>query len=236
MTTPELAIVIPVYNEQENLVRVFEEWRAALKKARVAARIIFVDDGSRDRSSEVLRGIQSAQPELVTVLRQDNAGHGAACRNGYARAVESGAEWILQIDSDGQCDPIYFPEFWNRRTRADCVFGLRRSREDGLLRYTLSRLATRAASVAAGGEIKDLNVPYRLVRRNTLQEALRRIPEAIDMQNAALTVVLSRMPNLRWEHVPIRFRDRMGGSSTLHPMRMARMGRQMLRDLRKLRP
>ena len=236
MTAPDLAIVIPVYNEQENLARVFEEWRVALQKEGVAARLIFVDDGSRDRSSEVLRGLQSAQPDLVTVLTQDNAGHGAACRNGYARALECGAEWVLQIDSDGQCDPIYFPEFWNRRTRADCVFGLRRTREDGLLRYTLSRLATRLASVAAGGKVRDLNVPYRLMRREPLQEALCRIPATIDMQNAALTVVLSRMPNLRWEHVPIRFRDRMGGSSTLHPMRMARMGRQMLRDLRELRP
>ncbi len=125
-------------------------------------------------------------------MDKPNAGHGLACRTGYELAVARAAAWTLQVDSDGQCDPRYFAEFWQSRAEADVIFGLRTTRDDGFLRVLVSGGCRLATSLLSGVDLKDANVPYRLVRTGALQQALTRIPSDFDMQNVALTLALKR--------------------------------------------
>ena len=163
-----------------------------------------------------------------------NAGHGRACRTGYELAVARGAEWTLQIDSDGQCDPQYFAAFWNSREDADVVFGMRKTRDDGFSRVLISSACRLGTSLLAGMDLKDANVPYRLIRTRALQGALARIPADFDMQNVALTLALKRDRRLRWNYVPIHFRDRQGGTNSINIRRILGMGFTLVTNLHKI--
>lgn len=231
----ELAVVMPVYNEEANIETVLNEWMAELSRLDISFSILAVNDGSRDGTGAALKRQAERFPVQVIAIDKTNAGHGRACRAGYDRAVQGGAAWTLQIDSDGQCDPRFFAAFWQERDEADCVFGLRTSRDDGPLRSLVSGLCRLATSALTGIDLKDANVPYRLVRTAVMAQALARIPEDFDMQNVALTATLKRDRSLRWKYVPIHFRDRQGGTNSINLRRIAAMGWQLMRTFHRIR-
>lgn len=228
-----LAVVIPVYNEAENLPAFAVEWLPALCSLETPFVIWFVDDGSTDASSSILQALALAHPEHVRAVRQENAGHGAACRRGYEEALAEGADWVLQVDSDGQCDPAYLREFWRKRAEAACVFGDRRTRGDGWHRSLVSRICSGLVALRCGISVGDANVPYRLMDARVLARALQRIPPDFGLQNIALTVILRRS-RVTWHFVPIRFRARAGGTNSINLRRIALMGWRMLGELGRL--
>jgi len=231
-----LAIVIPVYNETATIRTVVSEWTEALAKLQIDHQFILLNDGSTDTTLGVLRELEASAPAQIVVVDKPNAGHGRTCRLGYDAAVASPAvEWILQIDSDGQCDPSYFEMFWSKRENADCIFGKRVKRDDGFARTITSKLCKLGASVLCGRSLEDPNVPYRLLRRPILDKVLQRIPSSFNIHNVALTYVLKKTPGIRWEFVPIRFRERQGGNNSINLLNVTHWGLDMLLELRKLK-
>jgi dolichol-phosphate mannosyltransferase len=231
-----LAIVVPVYNESATIERVIGSWMQQLDKQGVDYQFIILNDGSSDSTIEVLKRLEATHPKRIIVVDKTNSGHGRTCRLGYDAAVASThVEWILQIDSDGQCDPAYFPEFWMQRDNADCVFGKRVQRDDGPARALTSRLCRLGATLLSGRDMTDPNVPYRLIRRDTMANALKRIPASFNIHNVALTFILKKTSDIRWAYVPIRFRERQGGSNSINLMNVAHWGTDMLLELRRLK-
>lgn len=230
-----LVVVMPVYNEEANIESVVTEWSAALVK--IIPRFVFVvvNDGSRDQTQQILERLESVVPDRLVVVRKPNSGHGNSCRVGYDIAAASKCEWVLQIDSDGQCDPAYFKAFWDESAQADCIFGERRSRDDGVMRVLTSKICRWGASIVCGANLRDPNVPYRLMRQNVLKDALALIPPGFNIHNVALTYVLKKMNAIRWRHIPIHFRDRQGGSNSINLLNVSQWGVDMLLELRKLR-
>lgn len=231
----DLVVVMPIYNEEANIRNVVTEWSAALDAVGADYQMVLLNDGSRDGTLAVLRELEQADPKHLIVVDKPNAGHGRTCRLGYDIAVASSAGWVLQLDSDGQCDPAYFHEFWSARAEADCVMGLRRQREDGWARTATSQVCRVGASALAGVDLRDPNVPYRLIRREVLAEALRRVPTGFNVVNVAVTYVLKKLGNYRWRYVDIVFRDRQGGTNSIDVARVAQWGAEMLLDLRRIR-
>jgi glycosyltransferase involved in cell wall biosynthesis len=231
-----LVVVIPVYNEAETIEGVVTEWSATFNALGIVHQFLLLNDGSKDGTLKVLKRMQENDPEHLVVVDKPNAGHGRTCRLGYSAAVEApGVEWVFQIDSDGQCDPAYFPDFWAQREAADCVFGQRIKRDDGQLRALTSKICKLGATVLGGRDMVDPNVPYRLMRKKTLSKAITKIPASFDIHNVALTFILKQSPEVRWAYVPIRFRDRQGGSNSINLLNVAHLGTSMLFDLAKLR-
>jgi dolichol-phosphate mannosyltransferase len=231
MNQPELIAVTPVYNEETNIATVISEWLQAFSRERIDARLLAVNDGSRDNTLSILQELQSQFPNQLLVIDKPNSGHGRTCRFGYEAALQQDAPWILQIDSDGQCDPAFFPLLWAKRQEADCVFGLRVTRDDGVVRNVVSKACSVLTSAVTGENLKDANVPYRLMRRPALENALRSVPGDFEIQNVALTLALKRNKALRWAYVPIRFRARQGGTNSINLPKIARMGFRMLRQI-----
>src|ERR1700730_8227323 len=228
MNSAELVAVMPVYNEEANIAPVITEWLAAFGREGINARLLAVNDGSRDNTLSILQKLQTQFPDQLLVLDKPNSGHGRSCRVGYEAALQHNAPWILQIDSDGQCDPEFFPAFWANRNEADCVFGLRVTRGDGIVRKIVSKAASILTSLVTGRDLKDANVPYRMMKRAALEKALPSVPKNFDLQNIALTLALKRNPTLRWAYVPIRFRARQGGTNSINLPKIAKMGFRML--------
>lgn len=234
MKTADLVIVMPVYNEAANIESVVTEWLRQFDQLEISFEMLVINDGSKDDTAAILQALAEKFPGVVVPVNKVNAGHGRACRTGYELAVKRAAPWTFQIDSDGQCDPCYFSTFWQARNDADCVFGLRTTRDDGLSRVLISAACRFLTSMLCGVDLKDLNVPYRLMRTSALEKALAKIPEDFDMQNVALTLALKRNAALRWNYVPIHFRDRQGGTNSINVRRILAMGWELLTNLHRI--
>ena len=233
-TAPELAVVMPIYNEAANIADVLREWFGCLD--RVAPDFVFfaINDGSKDNTATVLDSLSGQLGSRVRVVNKPNSGHGRSCREGYELALAAGAEWVFQIDSDGQCDPKFFESLYQERRGRDCVFGYRRTRDDGFGRMLITRSYRLLLWGLTGAFMRDANVPYRLIRASALRTALGRVPPDVDLQNIALTISLKRQSDLRWKDLPIHFRARQGGENSINYHKIAKMGARFLRDFRRI--
>jgi len=230
----ELALVMPVYNEAAAVGAVLDEWTAALDALGVSYRLLVLDDGSTDDTPQRL-AVAAARLPRVEVIRKPNTGHGQTCIAGYRAAIERGAAWVFQVDSDGQCDPQYFPAVWALRERHPAVFGYRRSRDDGAARTLISQVTRAVTSAASGVPVRDPNVPYRLVRADVLSAAIVGFPGDFHLANILLTVILTAGLGRRMGYVPIGFRDRHGRPATVRLFGFAREGKRLAQALWRTR-
>jgi dolichol-phosphate mannosyltransferase len=231
---PELAVVMPIYNEAANISVVLREWFNCLGK--VAPRFVFfaINDGSTDQTAAILASLADQLGSRLRAINKINSGHGRSCRDGYELALDESAPWVLQIDSDGQCDPAFFEAFYQNRSGYDCIFGYRRTRDDGVGRVMISFCCRFLLWLTTGTYLKDPNVPYRLMRSHALRTALRCIPADFALQNIALTFALKKGQNLRWKHFPIHFRARQGGENSINYRKIVAMGLNLLRDFSRI--
>ena len=129
----KLYIVIPAYNEEANIETVVRQWHAVAQSTGPDSRLVVVNDGSRDGTADRLEALAAELPALIP-LTKPNGGHGPACLYGYHYALEAGADYVFQTDSDGQTLPEEFGEFWRQRAGYDLVIGHRAHRQDGFSR------------------------------------------------------------------------------------------------------
>jgi glycosyltransferase involved in cell wall biosynthesis len=232
--SPELQVVVPVYNEEHCINSVLEEWITELDRSGADYNIMLLDDGSTDRTSAMLEDWKNKSiNNRIRVQRHDNRGHGQTCLEGYRLACDLGAEWLLQIDSDGQCDPHYFAELWTKRHGHDVVYGLRTKRQDGWKRVMASMLVRNVVRLASGVDCIDANVPYRLMRTENLRPLVDSISADFDLANIALAVQIKRA---KWREaaVPIAFRPRSCGEPSVPLSRFAGKACELVVQLRRL--
>jgi dolichol-phosphate mannosyltransferase len=206
-----LAVVMPVYNEEASVGAVVNEWMRALDALGEPFALLALDDGSGDGTLRVLDELRDGFPERVIVSTHANRGHGQTCLEGYRRASRLGARYVLQIDSDGQCDPRFLPALWNLRSQYTVVYGMRTRRDDGMARVAMSRALRALLRVRFKVDCPDANVPYRLMRTADVIDAVNAIPATVDLANVALAVLLASNPACTHGFVPIAFRRRYAG-------------------------
>jgi glycosyltransferase involved in cell wall biosynthesis len=179
-----LAVVIPIYNEQDNLIPLLRDWQPVFQKAAIPYQVILIDDGSTDQSLRLLQEMQLNDPTL-TVITQPNAGHGPAILRGYHQALD--AEWVFQIDSDHQLDPAAFRDLWNNRDRYDLLLAQRVDKDASPGRRLISGISQKIVHGLFGTAVDDVNSPYRLMRAERLREALQKIPARSFAPNVLIT-------------------------------------------------
>jgi len=224
----ELWIVMPVYNEEESLPGVFCEWLPILRATASTFTLCVLNDGSKDSTLKILREMEAIIPELY-VVDKSNSGHGQTCLCGYYLALSKDAKWILQIDSDGQCDPRFFPKFWAARTHYPVIYGYRKVRDDGLKRFLISRIVSIVTWMGAGTWVRDPNVPYRLMRYEALAKLVNQIPSNFHLVNILLAAFQEREYGIHW--VDIHFRQRSRGVSSVKAYSIAVQGYQLFKQL-----
>jgi dolichol-phosphate mannosyltransferase len=211
MTQLDLAVIIPTYNEGRVARLVVEEWFKALQKLEIKNFILFlVDDGSTDDTAEIVSSAKVPDENLM-ICSKPNSGHGKSCIWGYAKALSCSPKWILQIDSDFQCDPKYFKDFWLNKKDHEVIYGFRKTREDGISRLIISRIISIFVFLSTFKYCRDPNVPYRMFSKNALSKVIDKTYE-IDLSNMLLTYRVISNKKIFW--IDINFRDRMQGKST----------------------
>jgi len=230
---PELLVVMPVYNESASLNHVLGGWLAELDANGCDYRLLAIDDGSTDGTLALLTRWRDDHPERMEVRSRGNRGHGQTCLEGYREAVARGIPYVLQIDSDGQCDPAFFGGFWTKRTDFDVVYGQRR-RADGFRRILASWVLRRMLRIAFLTDCVDANVPYRLMRTTACARTFQSIPGDFFLANVALSVLLKRNPGIRHGVVPIRFLERTGGEPSVPFTKFALKAFELFRQLKSL--
>lgn len=227
-----LYIVIPAYNEEENIRQVVEDWYPVVDRQSGESRLVIVNDGSRDNTLNVLKGMQADRPKLI-VLDKENGGHGSTILFGYHYALEHGAEYVFQTDSDGQTFASEFDQFWNERARYDMLIGYRNHREDGFSRIVVTKVLKMVIRMCFHVRVTDANTPYRLMKASVLREEIGLVPENFFLSNVLITVLFTRhLRSIRY--IPITFRPRQGGVNSINLKRIFKIGRQSLKDFREL--
>jgi len=230
----EIMVVMPVFNEEGCMEAVLEEWTKELKRSGLDYGLLLLDDGSTDRTSAILaRWAREREGERIEIISRANRGHGQTCLEGYRRAAAQGAPWVFQIDSDGQCDPSFFPAVWEERHAHDVVYGRRARRRDGWKRVLASSLVRLTVKLATGADCVDANVPYRLMSTANLRPLVESIPSEFDLANIALAVQIQRA-GWREASVPIVFRPRAGGEPSVPLSRFAHKAIELFSQLRRL--
>ena len=157
-----VSIVVPVYNESENLQLAYEEIQSVMDSARWPYDIVFVDDGSTDGSKAILKSL-AEDPRVKVVLLRRNFGQTAAMHAGIQHA---GGDYIVTIDGDLQNDPADIPSMLEKLEEDyDLVFGWRADRQDKFLSRKLpSMLANKLISSVTGFKINDLGCTLKAIR------------------------------------------------------------------------
>ena len=166
---PDLSVVIPVYNEEENLPLLWEELRSVLEGLGLAVEVIFVDDGSRDGSPEIVRGLREADPRVRLVRLKSHAGETAATDAGLKAAL---GRWVVVMDADLQNDPADIPTLLGYLDRWDAATGWRQERAHGddWRRRVASRIANRVRNWLSDETIQDSGCTFRAFRRECLRD------------------------------------------------------------------
>jgi glycosyltransferase involved in cell wall biosynthesis len=207
----ELILVMPVYNEEGCITPVVDSWRETLAGLAADYELLVLDDGSTDRTAEALAAYKD--DPRVTVVRKPNSGHGPTILAGYRRAVEMG-EWVFQCDSDGEMRAEDFHRLWRIREGYDALFGIRTGGRAGLDRRFISMISRAVSRTLFGSRVTDVNVPYRLMRGETLRAAIARIPDDAFAPNIIISGALSAA-GARIANVPVPRHPRAAGKGSL---------------------
>jgi dolichol-phosphate mannosyltransferase len=172
MQNAELAVVIPVYNESKSIIKLFTDWQKIFSENNIPHHFIFVNDGSTDDSLIKLNQLAFAHKN-ITILNQENSGHGPAILNGYKAALLY--TWVFQIDSDHQYSSHPFLEMWNKKNDYNFLIAQRQDINSTLTRKIISFICSCIVKIFMSNKISDINSPYRLINASILKDFLLRI-------------------------------------------------------------
>jgi len=203
----DLTIVVPIYNEEECLPEVLTELRDALDAGQVGTwEVVAVDDGSRDRSAEIIARLAGEDPRFRLLRFVKNCGQTAAFDAGFRAA--RGAR-VGMMDGDGQNDPRDFPRLLRamREQGTDMMCGVRARRQDSLVRKISSKIANGVRNWATGETVTDVGCSIRVFKR----ECLERLKLFEGMHRFFPTLV--KMEGYTIGEIPVNHRPRTRGTS-----------------------
>ena len=215
--TPDLSVVFPVYNEEENVPILLGEITRALEGKGWTYEIVAVDDGSSDRSLGILRESRSTYPMLRVLALDKNSGQTAALDAGWRAAR---GKFVVSLDADLQNDPADIPAMMRRLddTRSDMVIGVRVNRQDTFARRMQSKIGNGVRNWITRDRITDTGCSLKLVRR----EAIDGVRLFTGMHRFLPTLV--RMQGYQVVEMPVNHRPRRFGVSKYGAMNRAFRG------------
>ncbi len=224
----QLYIIIPAYNEEENIQTVIEDWYQIVGHCGPDSRLVIVNDGSTDHTLEIVRRCAEDKPQLLALTKK-NGGHGSSVLYGYRYAISRQADYIFQTDADGQTMSGEFAAFWQLRKQYDMVIGWRKNREDGFSRVIVTRMLKLLIRLCFGVSVTDANTPFRLMKTDTLRRYIHLVPKDFHLANVLISVIYAKR-HCKVQYIPITFRPRQGGVNSINMKRIIRIGAKAVRE------
>ena len=228
-----LYLVMPAYNEEENIEEVVRAWYPVLEGKDEASRLVIADSGSTDGTHRILEALREEYPKLE-ILSDTGKQHGPKVIALYDYAIKSGADYIFQTDSDGQTDPEEFGAFWNLRERYAGIFGFRKERGDGKIRAFVERVVCLLLGLYFRVSVPDANAPFRLMRADTVAKYLPRMAPDYNLPNIMMTTFFAYYGEpIRFRK--ITFRPRQAGVNSVNVRKIVGIGWKALGDFHAFR-
>ena len=231
----KLYIIIPAYNEEENIESLIKDWYPVIEKynGNGEARLVIINDGSKDNTYEILKKYDKKKP-LLKALTKENGGHGPTVLYGYRYALNNNADYIFQTDSDGQTVPEEFDYFWSCRKDYDAILGDRRNRQDGSSRKFVENTLRLILRLVFGIKVPDANAPFRLMKKEILKKYINRMPQDFNLPNVMLTTYFAYYKE-KILFSKVTFRPRQGGKNSINVKKIIKIGCKALVDFRHLK-
>ena len=202
--TPELSVILPVYNEESCVADTIRELAGLLRTLSGGHEILAVDDGSTDGTPAILKALREELPVLRVITLSPNAGQSAAFGAGFRAA--RGAT-IVTMDADGQNDPASIPALLEALKECDAVCGFRAQRQDTAAKRWGSRLANRVRQAVLHDGIVDTGCTLKAFRRWVVQDL------AMWKGMHRFLPVLAQMKGATIRQIPVPHRPRTAGQS-----------------------
>lgn len=217
-----LYIVMPAYNEEDNIEDVVKAWYQILEGKDSASRLVVADSGSTDNTHEILVGLQRDFP-LLDVISDTDRYHGPKVIALYDYAINNGADFIFQTDSDGQTNPEEFHYFWELREKYTGIFGNRTHRGDGASRAFVEKVVCLLLKCFFGVSVPDANAPFRLMRTDVVKKYLKILPWDYNIPNIMITTFFV-FYNEKTTFETISFKPRQGGKNSINALKIVKIG------------
>ena len=210
--------MIPTYNEASNIKTVIGD---VLNCGVSDIEVLVVDDNSPDGTYKIVEEISKTNPKVHLLLRKEFKGRGYAGKDGFLKAVEMGAKYVVEMDGDGSHDPKYIKNFRAAIENCDVVIGSRyvnggKDEERTLLRKLISNFSRRYLSFVLGVKIQDPTSGYRMFKSEVLKTFANNLA-ANDPFIVSEVLYYLRKNKFIIKEEPIEFLSRISGQSKLRP-------------------
>ena len=228
----KIYFVMPAYNESSNIELVIAQWHPIVQRCGKDSRLVIANDGSKDDTFELMKSLQTKYPQFIP-LDKPNSGHGATVLFLYRYAIEQGADFVFQTDSDGQTNPEEFGQLFENRENYDFQIGSRIGRQDGFSRVIVTKTLKFVVWLMFGVWVEDANTPFRLMNVSRLKPIMEVIPQDFFLSNVAISAIAVKWHE-RCKWWPITFKPRQGGVNSINLKRILKIGWKALGDFREL--
>lgn len=196
--------------------------------------LAIANDGSKDDTYEVMLSMKKngAYP-FFEPLTKENGGHGQTVLYLYRYALEHGADYIFQTDSDGQTDPKEFWQMFENRHNYDFQIGYRQGRQDGTSRVFVTKTLRLVVWLMFHEWVTDANTPFRLMQKDKLKAIMDVIPQDYFLCNVAISAIAVKW-HYKIKFYKITFKPRQGGVNSINMKRIFKIGWKALGDFRKI--
>jgi glycosyltransferase involved in cell wall biosynthesis len=230
--------VMPAYNESENIKETVNQWYPIIEKINAnpdcQAFLAIANDGSKDDTyHKMLTLKQRSGMSYFEPLDKPNGGHGQTVLYLYRYAIENGADYIFQTDSDGQTNPKEFWQMFECRHNYDFQIGYRKGRQDGISRVFVTKTLRLVVWLMFREWVIDANTPFRLMRGDKLKSIMNVIPKDYFLSNVAIAAIAKKW-KYKLRFCEIAFKPRQGGVNSINMKRIIRIGWKALGDFRKI--
>ena len=214
--TAELAVIIPVYNEEQVIANVLEKWSSEFDRLGIYYQIHVYNDGSRDNTLEILTE-HAAKHKQITVHNKENSGHGPTILAGYRDNCDK--TWIFQVDSDNEMNPDHFHQLWNKRDEFDLLIGRRHNRKVNFSRGSISFFSRMVVKIFFGPGIYDVNAPYRLMQTAVFKDYFTAITSDCFAPNVIISGIAC-LEKLRIYEISVPYNFRQTGEVSIKKIKL----------------
>ena len=213
----KIIAMVPTYNESGNIKELVNE----LLKLPLDLEVLVVDDNSPDGTYKIVEQMALNNRRVHLLLRKDNRGRGWAGIDGFGKALEMGADFIVEMDADFSHQPKYITVFAEKIKDSDVVVGSRyvaggKDEQRGFLRQAVSSFARKYLSFVLGVKLQDPTSGFRFFTKNAMEKILPSL-KARDPFIVTEVLFYLKKNGLKIQEVPIEFMQRAAGESKLKP-------------------